>query len=248
MAMNLRVALVTGASRGIGRACAVALGRDGFRVVVHYHHAADLALETAEAITKAGGEAITVGADVQNAEEAERLVKTVLDQWGRLDVLVNNAGVTRDDLVLRLKEQDWDAVINVNLKGVFLVTKAALRPMVRARYGRIINIASVAGLAGNPGQANYAASKAGVIGFTKSLALEVASRNITVNAVAPGLVETDMTASMPEAARARLLANIPLGRSARPEEVAYVVSFLASEQASYITGQTINVSGGLVIS
>ncbi len=248
MAMNLRVALVTGASRGIGRACALALARDGFRIVVHYHQAADLARETAQAIVEAGGEAITVGGDVQQAEEAERVVKTALDQWGRLDVLVNNAGVTRDDLVLRLKEQDWDAVINVNLKGVFLVTKAALRPMVRARYGRIINIASVAGLAGNPGQANYAASKAGVIGFTKSLALEVASRNITVNAVAPGLVETDMTAAMPEAARVRLLANIPLGRAARPEEVAFAVSFLASEQASYITGQTINVSGGLVIS
>ncbi|MED5045892.1 3-oxoacyl-[acyl-carrier-protein] reductase, partial [Geobacillus stearothermophilus] len=194
-----------------------------------------------------GREAIAVQADVARAEEVERLVKTALDQFGRLDILVNNAGITRDNLLMRMKEEEWDAVINTNLKGVFLCTKAVTRPMMKQRGGRIINIASVVGVIGNPGQANYVAAKAGVIGLTKTAARELASRNITVNAVAPGFITTDMTEALSEELKGEMLKQIPLARFGEPDDVARVVAFLASDAAGYMTGQTLHVDGGMVM-
>ena len=240
-----KVALVTGASRGIGRAIALALAEAGADVIVNYAGSEAAAADTAASIQAMGRRAITVRANVGKADEAEQLVKTSLDQFGKIDILVNNAGITRDNLIMRMKEEEFDQVIETNLKGVFNCLKFVTRPMMKQRSGRIINISSVVGALGNPGQANYVAAKAGVIGLTKSAARELASRGITVNAVAPGFIETDMTETLPEGTREQLLAGIPLARLGRPEDVAKAVLFLASDDASYMTGQTIHIDGGM---
>ncbi len=238
-----RVAIVTGASRGIGRAIAFALARQGAAVVAVARE--DHAAPTAAEIVAAGGQAAAEAVDVTDAAAVAGLVDRTLARFGRVDILVNNAGIARDQLVLRMKPEEWDAVVATNLTAAFTCSQAVLRPMVRQRGGRIISVASVVGQAGNAGQANYAASKAGLIGFSKALALEVASRGITVNVVAPGLIDTDMTRRLPEATRAAWAARIPLGRIGSPEEVAAAVCFLASEEASYITGQVVAVNGGM---
>lgn len=249
MNLNLtgKVALVTGGGRGIGRAVAVALAAAGATVVVNYRGNAAAAEETVAAIRAADGSAEAIQADVGQAAEVERLVKAVVETHGRLDILVNNAGITRDTLLLRMKEEDFDQVIETNLRGAFLCTKAALRPMGKQRGGRIINLTSVIGIIGNAGQANYAAAKAGLIGFTKATAREMASRSITVNAIAPGFIETEMTSGLGEATRKAIMETIPLGRFGQPQEVANLVCFLASDAAAYITGQTITVDGGMVM-
>ncbi len=243
-----RVALVTGASRGIGRAIALALAAAGARVVINYRDRSDAAEQVATEIREAGGRADVVQADVADRESVDALIKQIVALGGGLDILVNNAGITRDGLVMRMKDDDFDAVIDTNLRGAFLCTRAALRPLLKSAHGRIINISSVVGLAGNAGQANYAAAKAGLLGFTRSMAREVASRQVTVNAVAPGFIDTDMTASLNEAARSAALESIPLRRCGSAAEVAAVVCFLASDAAAYITGQTIAVDGGMVMS
>ncbi|MCI0815942.1 MAG: 3-oxoacyl-[acyl-carrier-protein] reductase [Chloroflexi bacterium] len=240
-----RRALVTGASRGIGRAVALRLAADGAAVAVNYHTGEAEAAEVVAAITGAGGTAVSIGGDVSDAAGAAATVATAADALGGLDILVNNAGITRDNLVLRLSEEDWDAVLDVNLKGAFLCTKAALRPMLRQRSGRIINMTSVVAGTGNPGQANYAAAKAGLIGLTKTVAREVASRGITVNAVAPGFISTRMVEAITEEQRGLVLERIPLARFGTPEDVAACVAFLASDDAGYITGQVLGVDGGL---
>jgi 3-oxoacyl-[acyl-carrier protein] reductase len=240
-----RVALVTGASRGIGRAIAVSLAAEGAKVAVNYASSSTAAEEVVSQIKDQGGEAIALGADVSQAEAVDTLVKSVMEQWGQIDVLVNNAGITRDGLLLRMKPEDWQAVINLNLTGVFLCTRAVSKIMLKQRRGRIINIASVSGQMGNPGQANYSAAKAGVIGFTKTVAKEIASRGVTANAVAPGFIATDMTKDL---AADEILKLIPLGRYGQPEEVAGMVRFLAADPAAaYITGQVFNVDGGMVM-
>jgi 3-oxoacyl-[acyl-carrier protein] reductase len=243
-----KIAVVTGGSRGIGRAISTTLASAGATVVVNYQQNAAAAEETVAAITAADGAAISIQADVSVAGDVERLFKTIVDRYGTIDILVNNAGITRDTLLLRMKEDDFDAVIDTNLRGVYLCTKAALRPMTRARSGRIINITSVVGLIGNAGQSNYAAAKAGVIGFTRAVAREMASRNITVNAVAPGYIETELTAGLGDQVRAAILEAIPLGRLGTPQDVANLVCFLASDAAAYMTGQTLTVDGGMVMS
>jgi 3-oxoacyl-[acyl-carrier protein] reductase len=242
-----KTALVTGASRGIGRAIALRLARGGANVVVNYNSRADAAEEVARQVGDAGAEALVVQADVAQATDVDRLMAATLERFSHIDILVNNAGITRDTLLMRMGEDDWDSVVTTNLKSAFLVTKAALRPMLRQRGGRIVNITSISGVMGNAGQANYSASKAGMIGLTMSTAREVASRNITCNAVAAGVIDTEIWQGVPEAAIATLLQMVPAGRKGTPEDVAGAVAFLASEAAAYITGQVLNVDGGLVM-
>lgn len=240
-----RAAIVTGGSRGIGRAVCLALAAQGLDIVVNYAGSAAAAAETAALCEEKGVKAITVQADVSTAQGADALFEAAIAAFGRVDVLVNNAGITRDGLILRMTEEDFDQVISTNLKGAFLCAKKAARIMMKQRYGRIISISSVVGVHGNAGQANYAASKAGLIGMTKSLAKELGSRHITANAVAPGFIDTDMTRVLPEAAKTALLGQIPLGALGRPEDIGSAVAFLASEQAGYITGQVLGVDGGM---
>jgi 3-oxoacyl-[acyl-carrier protein] reductase len=242
-----RVALVTGSSRGIGEAIALRLAQEGAKVAVNYHTGEEAAARVVEAIAASGGDAVSIGADVSREDQVNTLVKRVLEHWQKLDILVNNAGITRDRLLLRMSSQDWDEVLNVNLRGAYMCTRAALPHMVRRRHGRIVNVSSVVGLSGNPGQANYAASKAGLIGLTKAVAREVASRNITVNAVAPGYIVTDMVQNLPEEVQKSVLEHIPLARFGAPEDVASAVAFLCSDGAGYITGQVIGIDGGLAM-
>ncbi|HRF46987.1 MAG TPA: 3-oxoacyl-[acyl-carrier-protein] reductase [Anaerolineales bacterium] len=242
-----KVALVTGASRGIGRAIAERLAAGGAKVVVNFARDAEGAAAVVAAITAAGGTAIAAQADVGDFKAAEGLVKGAVEAFGGLDILVNNAGTTRDMLIMMMPEADWDTVIQTNLKSTFNCSKAAVKIMMRKRVGRIINITSVSGIAGNAGQTNYSASKAGVIGFTRALAREVASRNVTVNAVAPGFIPTSLTNDLPEEIKEATLKSIPLGRWGKPEEIASAVAFLASDDAAYITGQVLTVDGGLVM-
>ncbi len=240
-------ALVTGASRGIGKAIALALAAKGYAVALNYAGNAAAADAVKAEIEAAGGKAFTIQGDVSTAEDVDRIFKTVKDEFGGLDVLVNNAGITRDGLLIRMKEESWDAVLDTDLKSTFLTTKAAAQIMMRKKKGAIVNIASVVGLMGNAGQANYAAAKAGVIGLTKACAKELAPRNVRVNAVAPGFIATDMTDVIPEKNKEVMLQSIPLGRMGQAEDVASAVCFLASDDASYITGQVLKVDGGMVM-
>ncbi|HEX7056929.1 MAG TPA: 3-oxoacyl-[acyl-carrier-protein] reductase [Bacilli bacterium] len=242
-----KVALVTGSSRGIGRAIALALAKAGAEVAVNYAGSEQAAAEVVEIIRGLGRKAEKFRADVGNAQQAEQLVKSVVETFGKVDILVNNAGITRDNLIMRMKEEEFDEVIHTNLKGVFNCTKAAARPMMKQRSGTIINISSVVGVIGNAGQANYVAAKAGVIGLTKSTARELASRGITVNAVAPGFIATEMTDKLPADLKETMKGQIPLGRFGEPDDIAGVVVFLASPAASYMTGQTLVVDGGMVM-
>jgi 3-oxoacyl-[acyl-carrier protein] reductase len=242
-----KTALVTGAGRGIGRAVALRLGEAGAKVAVNYNASEASAQEVVALITEAGGEAIAVKADVSKAEEVDAMINSLVKDWGRLDILVNNAGITRDNLMMRMSQTEWDAVMDTNLRSTYFCTKAVLRTMLRNRWGRIISVASVVGLTGNSGQANYAAAKAGIIGFTKSIAREVGARNITANAIAPGFIETDITAGLPDTIKADILKTIPAERYGQPGEVANAIAFLASDMASYINGQVVNVDGGMVM-
>ncbi|MCE5244669.1 MAG: 3-oxoacyl-[acyl-carrier-protein] reductase [Syntrophobacteraceae bacterium] len=240
-----RVVLVTGASRGIGRAIAVALARPGDEVIVNFASNTAAAEQTASAIEAVGAVPSLRPFDVCDNDSVRESIKDIVKTHGRIDVLVNNAGITRDNLLALMKQSEWDEVLETNLKGVFLCSQAVVKPMMRQKFGRIVNVTSVVGVTGNAGQCNYSAAKAGIIGFTRSLARELISRNITVNAVAPGYIETEMTQRIPEKAREALLAQIPAGRCGAPEEVAAAVSFLASHEAGYITGQVIHVNGGM---
>jgi 3-oxoacyl-[acyl-carrier protein] reductase len=242
-----RTALITGASRGIGRATAVRLARDGARIAVNYKGNSSAAEETKRLVEQAGSSAALVQGDVSADADADRVVKEAIAfGQGKLDILVNNAGTTRDDLLIRMTAEAWDTVLDLNLRGAFLVTKAAMRPMMKQRFGRVVNVSSVAGVSGNAGQANYASAKAGLIGFTKTVAREMASRNITCNAVAPGFVPTDLTNSLLGQMEATILKQIPLGRFGTVEDVANAIAFLVSEDAAYITGQVLQIDGGMV--
>lgn len=243
----VKTALVTGASRGIGAAIAKKLAARGFMVIINYGHSSAAAEEVKNQIEQAGGQAVLMQGDVSSGDDVDRMFKDIKKIWGRLDVLVNNAGINRDTLLVRMKEDQWDAVLSTDLKSVFFTTKAAASLMMRQRSGSIINIASVVGITGNAGQANYAAAKAGVIGFTKSVAKELAARGIRVNAIAPGFIETDMTDAIPEKIREGMLETIPLRRGGKAEDVANAVAFLASDDAGYITGQVLKVDGGMVM-
>lgn len=247
MLLEGKVAIVTGASRGIGRAVVIALAKAGAKVVINYAGNVTAAEEVKSIIEAAGGQGMLIQADVANDEAVSAMIKQTMDTFGRIDILVNNAGITRDGLLMRMKEIDWDAVMNTNLKGVFMCTKHVSKVMMKQKIGKIINMTSVVGIMGNAGQSNYAASKAGVIGFTKSMAKELASRGITVNAIAPGFINSDMTAVLSEQIKEELATKIPVGRLGNPEDVAAAVLFLASDSANYITGQTLNVDGGMVM-
>ena len=247
LSLKDRVAIVTGGSRGIGRAIALEFAGRGALVVVNYHKSPDAANEVVKQIVDAGGKAAAFQADVSNFKQAEELVKFAIETFGDLHILVNNAGITKDTLIMMMSEADWDTVINTNLKSTFNCSKAAVKHMMRKRYGRIINIASVAGQMGNAGQANYSASKGGQIAFTKSLGRELATRNITANAIAPGFVDTEILDAMSQETLESALKMVPLGRKGKPEEIAYAAAFLASDQAAYITGQVLGVDGGMAM-
>lgn len=247
MRFEEKVAVVTGASRGIGAEIAKTLAKEGAKVVVNYSGSEAKAQEVVAEIEALGSEAIAVRADVSNSEDVKAMMDETIATFGKIDFLVNNAGITRDNLLMRMKEDEWDDVMNINLKGVFVCTKAVTRQMMRQRSGKIVNVASIVGVAGNPGQANYVAAKAGVIGLTKTTAQELASRNILVNAVAPGFITTDMTDALPEDVKEGMLQMIPLKRLGKPEHVAKTVAFLLSDDANYITGQTIHIDGGMVM-
>lgn len=247
MMLEGKTALVTGASRGIGKAIALRLAKEGANIAINFAGNVAAAEEVKAAIEADGGKAILVQADVSDSAAVDAMVKTVVDNFGGIDILVNNAGITRDGLLMRMKDEDWDAVLNTNLKSIFLCTKAVSKLMMKKRSGRIVNMSSVVGVNGNAGQANYSAAKAGAIGFTKSMAKELAGRGITVNAIAPGFIQTDMTAVLPEAVKESMAKSIPLGRLGAPEDIAGTVLFLVSDCASYITGQVINVDGGMVM-
>ena len=248
-----RTVVVTGGSRGIGRAICISLASPNTRIYFNYFSPSDpdaeaaAAAETEKLVADAGGSAMSTSVNIAEEKEVERFFEEIINKPGRIDVLVNNAGITKDGLLVRMKELDWDVVLNINLKGAFTCTRIAAKAMMKQRWGRIINMASVVGVTGNAGQANYSASKAGLIGLTKTAAKELAPRGVTVNAIAPGFIETDMTALLSEKARNAMLDQVPLGRAGQPEDVAAVVAFLASERASYITGQVIHVSGGMYI-
>lgn len=242
-----KTAVVTGASRGIGREIALQLANEGANVVVNYSGSAEKAQQVVDEITTIGNKAIAVQANIADTDSVQHLMNTAIEQFGTIDILVNNAGITRDNLIMRMKEDEWDDVINTNLKGVFLCTKAVTRQMMKQRSGRIINISSIVGVMGNAGQANYVAAKAGVIGLTKTTARELASRNILVNAIAPGFITTEMTDALPEDIKSTMLAQIPLARLGQPEHIAKAVVFFASDDSNYITGQTLHIDGGLVM-
>ena len=241
-----KVALVTGASRGIGAVVASRLAQAGAKVGVNYHASSDAAEIVVDSINKSGGDALLVGGDVSLESNAERVLRELVDHYGSIDILVNNAGINKDQLLIKMKPEDFDSVMNVNLRGSFLCTRYAMNYMIRQRSGRVINMSSVVGLSGNPGQANYAAAKAGLVGLTKAVAREVASRNVTVNALAPGYITTSMVDELNEETREKILSNIPMGRFGTPEDVAEAVVFLASDGASYITGQVLTIDGGMI--
>ena len=241
-----KVALVTGASRGIGAVVAARLAEAGARVGVNYHASSDAATVVVDSIKKAGGEAFLVGGDVSQEDKAEGVIKNLVEHFGGIDILINNAGINKDQLLIRMKPEDFDSVMNVNLRGAFLCTRYAMTHLIRQRAGRVINMSSVVGLSGNPGQANYAAAKAGLVGLTKAVAREVASRNVTVNALAPGYITTAMVDELSDETQAKILERIPMGRVGTPEDVAEAVVFLCSDGASYITGQVLTIDGGMI--